>query len=198
MGLRLFLKYVVIEDAYGDAPPPPSFVEGPTSVEVLSRLSLLSKADGIGENLKVFERIWLFLAVLRSDLVLEKQVPRVPEGSWGALEVVLGPLGWPKTAPGASWRRFGPSWRRLGPSWSRLGGPWGVPGGSWEGPGSVLGRLGAVLGPAWALLGPSWGPLGTVLGVLGRPGGSWGRLGAVLGVLGGLPGGLSGLSGGLL
>ena len=104
-------------------------------MEVLSRLSLLSKADGIGENLKVFERIWLFLAVLRSDLVLEKQVPRVPEGSWGALEVVLGPLGGPKTAPGASWRRFGPSWRRLGPSW-RLQGPF------WDNIGGLLGRLG--------------------------------------------------------
>ena len=151
-------------------------------MEVLSRLTLLSKTDGIGENLKVFERIWLFLAVLRSDLVLEKQVPRVPEGSWGALEVVLGPLGGPKTGSGASWRRFGPSWRRLGPSWSRLGGalgcPGGVLGGSWERIGPSWGRLGPSWGRLGALLGPSWGSWG----VLGR---SWGRLGAVLGVLGG-------------
>ena len=40
-----------IEDAYGDVPPPPPFVEGATIGEVLWRLSPLREADGIGENL---------------------------------------------------------------------------------------------------------------------------------------------------
>ena len=45
--------FSIIEDAYGDAPPPPSFVEGPTIVEVLWRLYPLSEADWIGKNLKL-------------------------------------------------------------------------------------------------------------------------------------------------
>ena len=54
---RCALPSFLIEDAYGDVPPPPPFVEGSTSLEVRWRLCPLSEADGIGENLKVFEWI---------------------------------------------------------------------------------------------------------------------------------------------
>ena len=154
-----------IEDASGDAPPPPSFVE--RALENLMEIEKRNDTETIRKQIEI-EPTWIRIPARIDHQTDNKSTPKPSQNRqfWGSRGIPGGPgpswgtPGASRLAWGASWRRFGASWGRLGPSWGRLG--------------AVLGPSGAVLGPSWAVLGPSWGRLGGVLGALG----------AVLGVLG--------------
>ena len=120
-----------IEDAYGESPPPPAFVDLPFVDAPVWRNVLGRRPTTLN-----FRRCPLFWAPRSSSGVLRKRLGL----SWGHL--------------GQSWGHLGPSWGNLGPSWAVLETPRGHPWPSWV----VLGPSWGCRGGAWGRLGAFSGP----------------------------------------